>query len=239
MTGGQEKDSLEQFNGSTAGLINYSYIPDLDVDPVKVLERIKLHVKTSRTRLKEFLQDFDPLRKGLIAPNKFFGSLDKLKVRLLPKEEEALKRLYIDQEDEQKRIKYLKFASDVGKVFVTKGLQRDPTHEVQPYTVPEFLHSKDLLTKPEEEELEKIMVQIGDHIRINRIPIKLFYRNKYTARSGKVSFPRFRSILNQCNINLTDEGYSLLCKRFSYQGVEFNLVEFNQVLKKYSDDGFY
>ena len=58
---------------------NYSYMPDIDVDPMKVLERIKRDVRISRTRLREFLQDFDTLRKGTMTTNKFFGSLDKLK----------------------------------------------------------------------------------------------------------------------------------------------------------------
>ena len=58
---------------------NYSYMIDLNVDPIKVLEKVKRDVKISRTRLREFLQDFDPLRKGYITQNKFFGSLDKLK----------------------------------------------------------------------------------------------------------------------------------------------------------------
>jgi hypothetical protein len=52
---------------------------DLSVDPIKILERIKRDVKISRTRLREYLQDFDGLRKGLVTQNKFFGSLDKLK----------------------------------------------------------------------------------------------------------------------------------------------------------------
>lgn len=58
---------------------NYSYMIDLSVDPIKILERIKRDVRISRTRLREYLQDFDGLRKGLITQNKFFGSLDKLK----------------------------------------------------------------------------------------------------------------------------------------------------------------
>lgn len=58
---------------------NYSYMPDLDVDPMKTLERIKRDIRISRTRLKEYLQDFDGLRKGTMTVNKFFGSLDKMK----------------------------------------------------------------------------------------------------------------------------------------------------------------
>lgn len=58
---------------------NYSYMHDLDVDPMKVLERIKRDVRINRTRLREYLQDFDGLRKGNMTINKFFGSIDKLK----------------------------------------------------------------------------------------------------------------------------------------------------------------
>lgn len=58
---------------------NYSFMVDLNVDPNKVLEKIKKEVRISRTRLKEYLQDFDGLRKGTMTWNKFFGSLDKLK----------------------------------------------------------------------------------------------------------------------------------------------------------------
>ena len=52
---------------------------DIGVDPMKILERIKRDVRISRTRLREYLQDFDGLRKGTMTWNKFFGSLDKLK----------------------------------------------------------------------------------------------------------------------------------------------------------------
>lgn len=58
---------------------HYSFMVDLNVDPMRVLERIKREVRITRTRLKEYLQDFDGLRKGTMTWNKFFGSLDKLK----------------------------------------------------------------------------------------------------------------------------------------------------------------
>ena len=48
------------------GEVNYTYMSDLSVDPNKVLERIKRDVRVTRTRLREYLQDFDSLRKGLI-----------------------------------------------------------------------------------------------------------------------------------------------------------------------------
>lgn len=64
---------------STQFPTNYSFMVDLNVDPNKVLEKIKRDVRISRTRLREYLQDFDGLRKGTMTWNKFFGSLDKMK----------------------------------------------------------------------------------------------------------------------------------------------------------------
>lgn len=58
---------------------HYSFMVDLNIDPMHVLEKIKRGVRITRTRLKEYLQDFDGLRKGTMTWNKFFGSLDKMK----------------------------------------------------------------------------------------------------------------------------------------------------------------
>jgi len=60
--------------------------------------------------------------------------------------------------------------------------------------------------------------------------------DKDTTNSGKIKFTRFRSIMDQLNIQLTDEAYNLLCKRFSHQGIEFNYVEFDDILKKYAKE---
>jgi hypothetical protein len=72
-------DRYEPVSYDHDGTPCYAVMEDLRVDPNFVLQRIKKAVKTSRIRLKEYLQDFDPLRKGVITANKFFGSLDKLK----------------------------------------------------------------------------------------------------------------------------------------------------------------
>lgn len=73
------QNSAPPVHGGSQQAPNYSYMPDLEVDPMKVLERIKRDVRINRTRLREYLQDFDGLRKGNMTVNKFFGSIDKLK----------------------------------------------------------------------------------------------------------------------------------------------------------------
>ena len=80
------------------------------------------------------------------------------------------------------------------------------------------------------------MRSLGDHVRINRVLLKPFFKDSDTTNSGKIKFTRFRSIMDQCDIKLYDDAYDLLCKRFSYQGIEFNYVEFDDVLKQYAGE---
>jgi len=42
--------------------------------------------------------------------------------------------------------------------------------------------------------------------------------------------------MDQCDIKLTDDAYHVLSKMFSYQGIEFNYVEFDKVLKEYAQE---
>ena len=81
------------------------------------------------------------------------------------------------------------------------------------YRKPDFLDPKDMLTQDEERTLHTLLNEIGSFVRINRLLIKPFFMDKDAARSGKISFPRFRSILDQVGVHLTDDGYRLLCKR--------------------------
>ena len=70
-----------------------------------------------------------------------------------------------------------------------------------------------MLTEEEEKTLFRVLTEIGSFVKINRLLIKPFFKDKDIARSGKVSFPRFRSILDQVGIHLTEDGYRLLSKR--------------------------
>lgn len=194
-------------------LPHYSYMPDLDVDPMKILERIKRDVRISRTRLREYMQDFDGLRKGTMTINKFFGSLDKLKLQITPREAEALTRIYQDLTDPDK-IEYVRFVNDVDLVFTTPGLEKNPLYRVNPYKIPTFLDPKDRLNQSEMQRLHEIFLEIGNYVRVNRILIKPFFKDKDKAHSGKIGFSRFRAIMDTCNVPITDEAYHLLSKRY-------------------------
>jgi len=64
--------------------------------------------------------------------------------------------------------------------------------------------------------LEAILQRLGEVVRKHRIMFKKHFQDKDTAKSGKVSFTRFRSILDFHKLPLTEEQFKVLCKRFAH-----------------------
>lgn len=73
--------------------------------------------KVKRVRYKEYLQDFDPLRKGLVTKNKFVGVI--FQTMKLTLDERILKALEVYYEDPNDRnmVRYLDFLDDIDIVF--------------------------------------------------------------------------------------------------------------------------
>lgn len=124
----------------------------------------------------------------------------------------ALERIYRDPTDHSK-IEYLRFVNDVDLVFTTPGLEKNPLYRMDQYKVPNFLDPKARLSPQEVNRLHEILLDIGNYVKISRILIKPFFKDKDKAHSGKIGFERFRAIMDSCNIPITDEAYRLLCKR--------------------------
>lgn len=127
----------------------------------------------------------------------------------------ALERIYRDPTDGSK-IEYLRFVNDVDLVFTTPGLEKNPLYRVEPYKVPIFLDPKARLSPHEVNRLHEIFLDVGNYVKINRILIKPFFKDKDRAHSGKIGFERFRAIMDTCNIPITDEAFHLLCKRYTF-----------------------
>lgn len=88
-------------------------------------------------------------------------------------------------------------------------------------------------TQKEEEGIEGLMRRLGEVTRKHRILLKPFFQDKDIPKIGKVSFTRMRSILDNNKIPLTDVQFSTLCRSFSYEGIEFNYLDFVESLKQY------
>ena len=86
------------------------------------------------------------------------------------------------------------------------------------------------------------MSNLGKIVFLNRILLKphfqdkvILYLLKDKAKSGKILFSRFRSILDFHKIVLTEDEFLLLSKRFSHENFEFNYLEFVEVLNKFEN----
>lgn len=203
-----------------------------------LLEKIKNHVKLGQLRVDEYFKDFDPLRKGIITSNKFRGVLSKMKIELTEEELQALENFYKQPGSANEypyQINYVAFVDEISLVFTTTGLEKDPLIKPQQYQPPSYLDPKEILTPQEERELNDYLVHFGANVYKHRVIIKPFFQDKDKTKSGKISFTRFRSVLDVQKLPLSDRFYELLCKRFSHEGKEFNYVEFMDVLKRYSD----
>ena len=80
------------------------------------------------------------------------------------------------------------------------------------------------------------MRRLGEVVRKHKLLIKPFFQDKDIAKIGRVSFTRMRSILDNNKLPLTDFQYELLCNNFSFEGREFNYVDFIESLKQYEEE---
>ena len=64
-----------------------------------------------------------------------------------------------------------------------------------------------------------------------------FFKDKDRSNSGFISVSRFRAIFDSMKLQVTEEEFSVIAKRFQAKAAnEINYVEFNHVLKFYSGD---
>lgn len=202
------------------------------VDMQVLLNWLKTQIKVNSIRIDEYFIDYDPLRKGIVPKNKFRGILSLMKLDLQEDQLKTLESVYSEENDDSK-INYKKFIDDINVVFTSSNLEKNPVNQVDQWKPPQFLDPRTILNEHQQEQFHLLMNRLGECVRKHRILLLPHFQDKDKAKSGKVSFSRFRMILDFHKLPLDEQQYSLLTKRFSYEGVEFNYVEFIEVLKQY------
>lgn len=194
-----------------------------------LLLRIKKEVKIKNLRIHEQFIDFDPLRKGYCAANKFRGILSQHKIELSLAEYNFLEDLYRHPQDATK-VCWHNFTRDINLVFAEEELEKDPLKQTKTFEIPKFLNPNTVLSAQEEAQLMKVLTDLGRFCFLNRILLKPHFQDKDRAKSGKIIFSRLRSILDFHKIALSQPEFDLICKRFAFEGFEFNYLEFVEVL---------
>ena len=201
-----------------------------------LMDKIKEHVKRHRIRLGEFLQDHDPLRKGVIDATKFRTTLYAQKLQLTMEEYQKLEDYFRDPENSHK-VRYFDFNEEIEKIFTEKDLEKCPGKSLSNFKVQSILDPRNNLSGDEEQQLHNLMARIGTDVRHRRLLIKPFFQDKDRSNSGFITNTRFRSIFDNQKLWITDAEYALINKRFQAGAAnEINYVEFDHVMRLYSGD---
>lgn len=134
-------------------------------------------------------------------------------------------------------VNYVTFCDDLDAIFTNKALEKNPNDRPMAFKAPSILDPKDVLNDAEERVLHACLERLGTDVKHRRLLIKPHFQDKDRSRSGFVNFTRFRSIFDNFKMQVTDEEYSLIQKRFQARAAnEVNYVEFDHVLRNYSGD---
>ena len=205
-------------------------------DHQQLLQKVKQIVKKDRIRLLEFFQDHDILRKGYLPAQKFRGTLHAQRIDLTQAEYDRLEEHYALPSD-RGLINYKNFCNELDAIFTNTALEKNPTQRPQAFNAPSILDPKDVLNTEEEQILVACLQRIGTDVKHRRLLIKPFFQDKDRNRSGFINFTRFRSIFDNFRMQLSEEEYAIILKRFQAKAAnEINYVEFDHVLRHYSGD---
>ena len=215
------------FNFSNPYCMNKTQESDVSA----LMAKIKAIIATKRVHARQFFQDYDPLRKGIIPKSKFRGALDNMKIELTPGEIDVLESMYACEWDQ---VNYTQFADMCESVYTDHSLDKNPQTSVS--EVPAYVDPRDVLNDDEERIVHACLQRIGYAVFVRRLHIKPFFQDKDRTNSGWVTTTRFRSILDLQQLTINDTEHTLLCRRFAKRQNEVNYAEFVNVLKNYSGD---
>ena len=132
---------------------------------------------------------------------------------------------------------YVDFNESMEEIFTVKNLEKDPLKKTIEFNAPSILDPKNLLTPEEEQVLDACLSRLGWFVCHKRLLIKPFFQDKDKSKSGFVANTRFSSIFDTMKLQISDEEYKIIFKRFKAKADnEVNYVEFDHVLRHYSGD---
>lgn len=86
-----------------------------------------------RVRIEEYFRDFDKLRKGKVTISQFKQIISFLNFSLSDEEFDSLSNKY-KTSDPEGTFNYFQFCDNINLAFTKKGIDKNPTHNVQPIT---------------------------------------------------------------------------------------------------------
>lgn len=198
----------------------------------EVVHELRVAAKKYGLRINEFFADHDRHRSRKLAPAQFRVALraafDKRKA-LTEAQVQALLAQYKTTVDGVTMVRWRDFVDDVNEAFTAKELERRPRDV--PISV--VTHTS-LVELPAEEMavVDEVIARFAAAVKRRSIllkpPMRDFERNqKSPMMTNRITITQFRQCLARFDLELTNEEYRLLCKRYdSSRDGSFDYVRF-------------
>ncbi|XP_063445753.1 uncharacterized protein LOC134725669 [Mytilus trossulus] len=204
-----------------------------------LMSRIRHIVLTSRLRVNEFFQDYDPLRSGSISKTQFRRGLGLLGLSKLGTHDltDGHYNVLIDayqSPDKEDQVLWTRFLHDVETVFTQPCLEKDPNFQVPPQEI--FRVPKpgtvdwEQSTEDHQSIFEATMDRLRQRTNQRRVLTKPVFQDFDLHNNGHVTRVQFRQCLTILELHATEPEMASLEAKFC-NDVGFNYLQFLQELE--------
>jgi Ca2+-binding EF-hand superfamily protein len=161
-----------------------------------VLEKIVFRLYVDRIRLEEFINDYDPLRSGLVTVTQFRSGLSSAKLNVGNEEFGILLDAYGEGD---RNVKWKRFCDDVDKIFTEKHLEKDPRKEtIDNKSFAQTTKEKRLPKVPYEDQgTRDVLEKVISYVNTRRVVLKPRFQDFDKFNRGKVTPAQFSQCLDK------------------------------------------
>jgi hypothetical protein len=130
------------------------------------------------------MHDFDQMRHGKITKNEFRRGLKSIFSNLNEHELRLLENAY-QSHDDANMVNYVNFSDEVESVFTQKGLEKNPTAEINQFIPADFDPQVNELSAKDQLIYEKIITRMVEKVRQRRIDPLTYLEDYDFIKEGK------------------------------------------------------
>ena len=189
-----------------------------DVSPPEVIDKLKKIIFKKRIRLREFFQDFDSLRSGVLPVAKFYTAMATAGLSLSPPDMHALASYFADPKD-TKRFQYEAMLDEIEQIFTTSNMETDPSSTVTDFT-PTLKREDPLLSPEETAACRNLIGKLAHLVKTRQIDVRPTFDDgskniNSTLLVDQVTAVQFRNGLSSLGLPVNAEETAMLCKAFA------------------------
>jgi Ca2+-binding EF-hand superfamily protein len=187
-----------------------------DLEWVDILDRLSAYVYRRRIRLYEFLEGFDPLRKGHIPKQKFRTVCGQANLPLTPEQLEVVLE-HFGLPEKQDMFNYRAFCQEVNKVFGPTELNRTPLTPglIRAVTRTDPSETLQKLPPTDEPELREILDRLRRIVITRRMNIReQFWDYDRRPHKSYISMQQFKQSIARLGLTTRPHDFDVLCKRY-------------------------